>query len=284
MNNKIYTCLWFDGQAKAAAEFYCSVFSNSKITADTPMVVTWELRGQKIMGLNGGPMFKINPSISFFATFATTEEVAEKYNKLLDGGKVLMPLDKYPWAEKYGWVQDKFGMTWQLMQATEQNVAGKFLPSLLFTSNQFGRAAEALKFYTSVFSDSSTILSLPYPDGDENAGKIMYSEFSINNYEVIAMDGPGAHEYTFNEAVSFVVDCKDQTEVDFFWNKLTADGGQESMCGWLKDKFGVSWQIVPKRLVELMNDKDKAKAGRAMHAMMKMKKIIIADLEKAYDG
>lgn len=281
MTNKIYPCLWFDGTAKAAAEFYCSIFSNSKITNDTPMVVMWEINGKKIMGLNGGPMYKINPSISFFATFATSAEVEEKYNKLIEGGKVLMQLNKYSWAEKYAWVQDKFGVTWQLMLATEQNVAGRFLPSLLFTASQFGKAEEALKFYTSVFSHSSIILSIPYPEGDDNAGKVMYSEFSINNYEMIAMDGPGVHEYTFNEAVSFVVDCIDQAEVDYFWTKFTANGGAESMCGWLKDKFGVWWQIVPRRLVELLNDKDHAKAGRVMQSMLKMKKIVIADLENA---
>lgn len=281
MTNKIYPCLWFDGQAKQAAEFYCSIFNNSKITADTPIVVTWEIGGQKIMGLNGGSMFKINPSISFFLTFATESEVEEKYNKLMDGGMVMMALDKYPWAEKYAWVKDKFGLTWQLMLATEQNVAGRFLPSLLFTANNFGRAEEALKFYTSVFPDSSSMLELKYPDGNENVGKMMYSEFNISKYEVIAMDGLGSHEFIFNEAFSFVVDCNDQTETDYYWNKLTADGGQESMCGWLKDKFGISWQIVPRRLIELMNESDKEKAGRVMQAMMKMKKIVIADLENA---
>ncbi len=281
MKNKIYPCLWFEGQAKQAADFYCSIFSNSKITADTPIVVTWEINGHKIMGLNGGPMFKINPSISFFVTFAAAKEVEEKYNKLMDGGQVMMALDKYPWAEKYAWVKDKFGMTWQLMLATEQNIAGRFLPSMLFTSKQFGRAEEALKFYTSVFPDSSSILELKYPDGDENAGKMMYSEFNINKLEVIAMDGPGPHEFIFNEAFSFVVDCNDQAETDNYWNKLTADGGEESMCGWLKDKFGISWQIVPRRLIELMNESNHEKAGRVMQAMMKMKKIVIADLENA---
>lgn len=92
------------------------------------------------------------------------------------------------------------------------------------------------------------------------------------------------HDFDFNEAFSFVVDCKDQQEVDHYWNKLTSDGGEESMCGWLKDKFGVSWQITPKILIDMMNDKDTVKAQRTMQAMLKMKKIIISDLEKAYKG
>src|ERR1700712_115446 len=141
MTNQIYPCLWFDGKAKAAAEFYCSVFKNSKIINDSPVVVTFELNGSRFMGLNGGPEFK------------------------------------------------------------------------------------------------------------------------------------------FNEATSFVVNCDTQEEIDYYWNKLTADGGKESQCGWLKDKFGVSWQIVPSILASLMTDPDKAK--RVMQAFMKMKKFDIETLKQA---
>lgn len=115
MNNKLQPCLWFDGQAKNAATFYCSIFSNAKIVVDTPMVVKFEIAGKMIMGLNGGPMFRINPSISFFVTCTSTEEIEQTWEKLMDGGKAMMPLDKYPWSEKYGWLVDKFGMTWQLI-------------------------------------------------------------------------------------------------------------------------------------------------------------------------
>jgi len=94
------------------------------------------------------------------------------------------------------------------------------------------------------------------------------------------MSGQGEHKFDFNEAFSFVVDCKDQKEVDFYWDKLTSDGGQESMCGWLKDKFGVSWQIVPKILINMLNDKDSVKSQKAMQAMLQMKKIIIKILKK----
>lgn len=140
MNNQIYPCFWFDGKAKEAAEFYCGIFKNSKITADTPMVVNFELNGKKFMGLNGGPIFK------------------------------------------------------------------------------------------------------------------------------------------FNEAVSFVVDCETQEEIDHYWNKLT-EGGEESMCGWLKDKFGVSWQIVPDVLGKLMSDPERS--GRVVQAFMKMKKFDIETLMNA---
>src|SRR5436190_16783521 len=109
MTNQIYPCIWYDGNAKEAAEFYCSVFKNSKITSENPMVVIWEMNGEKFMGLNGGPMFKVNPSISFYVVCETMEETDAVWKKLNEGGTVLMPLDKYDWSEKYGWVQDKFG-------------------------------------------------------------------------------------------------------------------------------------------------------------------------------
>jgi predicted 3-demethylubiquinone-9 3-methyltransferase (glyoxalase superfamily) len=276
MTNQIYPCIWFDGQAKAAAEFYCSVIKNSRITTDTPMVVMFELNGKKIMGLNGGPMFKINPSISLFVSFETINETNEIWNKLIaDGGKAIMPIDKYPWSERYGWLQDKFGLTWQISVAFSGDSRLKITPSMLFTGSAFGKAEEAVNFYSSVFDNSSKDVLIHYPAEDANAGKVMFSEFKLNNYNIIAMDGPGEHDYTFNEAVSFVVNCETQKEIDYYWNKLT-DGGQESMCGWLKDKFGVSWQIIPVVIGKLISDPKKV-AG-VMQAILKMKKLDIETL------
>jgi predicted 3-demethylubiquinone-9 3-methyltransferase (glyoxalase superfamily) len=279
MNNNIHPCLWFDGNAKTAANFYCSLFKNSTITTDTPMVVIFELNGKKIMGLNGGPMFKINPSISLFVLCESIDETNELWNKLMDGGKVMMPINKYPWSERYGWVQDKFGMTWQVSVVYKEGDKQKITPSMLFTGNQFGKAEEAINLYTSVFDKSSTDTLIHYPEGDTNAGKVMFSEFKLDQYSLIAMDGPGEHAYTFNEAVSFVVECETQQEIDFFWDKLTANGGQESMCGWLKDPFGVSWQIIPSIIGKLMSDPEKA--PRVMQAVMKMKKLDIETMVNA---
>jgi predicted 3-demethylubiquinone-9 3-methyltransferase (glyoxalase superfamily) len=279
MIKPIYPCLWFDGNAKAAAEFYCTVFTNSKITTDTPLVVLFELGGKKIMGLNGGPMFKINPSISFSVQCESLNETNELWNKLIDGGKAMMSIDKYPWSERYGWLQDKFGLTWQISVAYKEGGKQKITPSLLFTGNQFGKAEEAINLYASLFANSSTDVLIHYPEGDANAGKVMFSEFKLNQYPLIVMDGPGVHNYTFSEGVSFVVECETQEEIDFFWEKFTADGGQESMCGWLKDKFGVSWQIIPAILSKLMTDPEKA--PRVMQAFLKMKKFDIEKLLQA---
>jgi predicted 3-demethylubiquinone-9 3-methyltransferase (glyoxalase superfamily) len=278
MNDTLYPCFWFDGNAEEAARFYCSILKDSSMKVCTPMVVTFELCGKQFMGLNGGPMFKPNPSISFFIKCETVDETNDTWNKLSEGGKALMAIDKYPWSERYGWIQDKFGLTWQVMVHDGKDNKQAVCPSMLFTKEKFGKAEEAVKLYTSVFKNSNVDVLIPYPAGDANAGKVMFSEFKLNGYNIIAMDGPGNHEYTFNEAVSLVVNCDTQEEIDYYWNKFTADGGVESQCGWLKDKFGVSWQIVPSVLGKLMTG---PAAPKVMQAFMKMKKFIIADLEKA---
>jgi predicted 3-demethylubiquinone-9 3-methyltransferase (glyoxalase superfamily) len=281
--NKIYPCLWFDGNAAEAAAFYCSVFENSSPATNTPLVVEFFLNGKKFMGLNGGPAFQKNPSISFFVHSDSEKSIKEKWDKLSEGGQVMMPLNTYPWSEQYGWCQDKFGVNWQLMLGKMPQEP--IVPCLMFTQDKSGQAGEAIQFYTSLFNHSGIQLISRYEkDEPDVTGYIKHAQFTLEGQPFAAMDSPGPHTFTFNEGISLVVDCKDQDEVDYYWNNLTADGGQESRCAWLKDKYGVSWQIVPRALVELMNDKDPEKAGRVMQAMLKMKKIIVEELYKAADG
>ncbi len=280
MNNNIHPCLWFNGNAKAAADFYCSLFPSSNITVDTPMVVNFKLSGQKFMGLNGGPQFKFNPSISFFIISESNEEIDELYKQLSDGGMVMMALGKYDWSEYYAFVQDRFGLAWQIMKGKLSDVNQKITPAFLFVGSNFGKAAQAVKFYIEVFPQSSIdgILLYTKQEGDV-AETVKHAQFILDKKVFMAMDGAGAHNFAFNEAISFVVECNNQQEIDFYWNKLIADGGQESNCGWLKDKFGVSWQIVPTILGKLMTDP--VKTPRVMQAFMQMKKFDIAALEKA---
>jgi len=279
MNNNIFPCLWFDGNAKQAADFYCTVFANAKVTTNNPMVVQFEIEGKKLMGLNGGPMFKINPSISLFVTCQTDEEIDSVYNKLFDGGTAMMPLNKYPWSEKYAWVVDKFGMTWQLMLNRQQEGGQKIIASFLFVAEQYGKAQAAMKHYTSIFPNSTIYHLETYKAGeDQPEGNLKFGHFSLNGEMFAAMDGPGNHNFAFNEGISIMVECETQEEIDMYWNKLS-EGGQESRCGWLKDKFGVSWQIVPKALGSLM--KDPAKAQRVMAEVMKMKKLDVEVLQNA---
>ena len=155
----------------------------------------------------------------------------------------------------------------------------KITPFLWFD----GKAEEAIKLYTSIFKNSKIVNISYWGEGSPfPKGQVMTGTFELDGQQFYAFDaGP---QFKFTEAISFLINCETQEEIDYFWEKLTADGGEESVCGWLKDKFGVSWQIVPPVLIKLMSDKDKAKAGRVMQTMMKMKKIIIADLEKAAEG
>lgn len=155
----------------------------------------------------------------------------------------------------------------------------KITPFLWFNNN----AEEAMNFYTSLFENSKIVTINKYPEGTPGvAGKVMMGSFIINGQEIMVLDG--GPEFTFNESFSLFVSCDTQEEVDFLWDKLTSNGGMESQCGWLKDKFGLSWQIIPKKLGELIGSPDQEKSGRALQAMLKMKKIDSAELQKAYDG
>ena len=140
-----------------------------------------------------------------------------------------------------------------------------------------GLAAEAAEFYTSTFDDSSILTSMPGPDG-----QVLTVDFEIEGRQFMALNGGPA--FTFNEAVSLVVNCDSQDEVDRYWDALLEGGGEESQCGWLKDKFGLSWQIVPAGMPSLLNGPDPAGSQRAMEAMLKMRKLDINALQKAYDG
>lgn len=275
MSEKTYPCLWFDGQAKAAAQFYCSIFPDSIIIQESPMVVNWVLNGQRFMGLNGGPMFQLNASISVFANFDNQASLDAAWNQLIEGGSALMPIDKYPWSERYGWLKDKFGLTWQLM-LSDNNL---LLPSMLFSHTQFGNAQPAMQLYSSIFPSSGIDITELYgPENPDQVGKLMFGQMHVMDNPLIMMDGPGDHYFQFNEAFSMVVECANQTEIDHYWNSLIANGGQESQCGWLKDQFGVSWQIIPAALNKIMSQ---GKGQKVMEALLKMRKLIIADLEAA---
>lgn len=147
-----------------------------------------------------------------------------------------------------------------------------------FTFKNGGK--KAVEFYCSIFKDSSIDHAVTMPGTDQ----LLHAGFSLNGQDFMAMDGGDHAGFTFTEGISLFVWCETQAEVDYYWDALLSDGGEESQCGWLKDQFGVSWQVIPNRLGELMADPDQEKAGRVMQSMLKMKKIIIADLEAAYKG
>jgi len=279
-SNIIYPCLWFNGNAREAAEFYCSVFDGSVITFENQMVVTFESPGQRFMCLNGGPEYKINPSISFYVICETEKEIEMLHKKLLEGGSELMPLAKYDWSTKYVWLQDKFGVNWQLSYGGMEKINKKISIMLMFTGGNAGRAESAISFYTSVFGGDSEIIGITRytKDDSDKEGTVKHSEFMLGEQAFMAIDSSYMHQFSFNEAVSLVVDCETQDEIDYYWDKLT-EGGEEVQCGWLKDKFGVSWQVVPTVLAGLMNDPSRSE--RVAGVFLKMKKFDIEKLLQA---
>ena len=289
--------LWFDNNAEEAVNFYTSLFKNSKEGGashyeeagakisgrpkGSVMTIPFQIYGQNFIALNGGPLFKFNPSVSFFVNCKTADEVQNLWDKLSVGGKALMPLDKYHFSEKYGWIEDKYGLSWQLILSVGE-IKQNIVPSMLFVRNVCGRAEEAINFYTSIFNDSKILSTFRYGANQEpdKEGTIAFADYTLEGQIFAAMDSAHPHDFAFNEAVSFVVNCESQKEVDYFWQKLS-DGGSEGQCGWLKDKFGVSWQIVPTVLSKLLQDKDREKSKRVMQSMLQMKKIDIEGLKKA---
>jgi predicted 3-demethylubiquinone-9 3-methyltransferase (glyoxalase superfamily) len=280
MKNLIYPCIWFSDNAKEAAEHYCTAFANAEMKICTPMVVTFQINGKQFMGLNGGPYFKPNPSVSFFTVCESAEEIDIAWNTLTEGGKVMMPLASYPWSNRYGWVEDKYGVSWQLSLGnfTEKQQADTF-PSLMFTGDQSGNAEKAMNFYISLFENSSINTIARYEAGEHDiVGHVKYGQFEMDGYKISAMDSSGPHEFSFDQGVSLVVNCDTQEEIDFFWLNLT-EGGKEDRCGWCQDSFGLWWQIVPSILGSLMADP--SKAPKVMEAFMKMKKFDIEALKTA---
>jgi predicted 3-demethylubiquinone-9 3-methyltransferase (glyoxalase superfamily) len=299
MKHKITPNLWFDGNAQEAVDFYISAFPDGKILtksnypnsvdegladfqldlAGKVLTIDFELGQQSFVAINAGPDFKLNPSISFMVNFDPSideqaqEHLDELWQKLRDGGQALMPLEEYPFSKRYGWIQDRYGLTWQLILTDPAGEPRPFiLPSLLFTDINTNHAEEAINFYVSVFKDAKIGALNYYSEdiGPAKAGALQFGDFVLANQWFAAMDSAVRHDFVFNEAISLAVSCKDQAEIDTFWERLSSDP-QFEQCGWCKDKFGLSWQIVPENMNELMEKPD------AFAHMMAMKKIIIAD-------
>lgn len=298
ISQKIVPHLWFDKEAKEAAQFYTSVFPESNITNirmihDTPSgdsdIVSFTVGGYEFMAINGGPYFQFNPSISFFIHFDASNDKDAKgkldniWESLLQGGTPLMPLQTYPFSEHYGWIKDKYGVSWQLMLVQEQRPF--IVPSLLFVQDVCGKAEEATDFYISVFKEAERKSLARYPAGMEpdEEGTVMYTDFNLLNQRFVAMDSAHEHEFQFNEAISLLVRCENQEEIDYYWNKLSHDPKAEQ-CGWLKDKHGISWQISPIAMEEMMKEASDSQLNRLTEAFLKMKKFDIEKLKKAYSG
>ena len=280
MKENITPCLWYNGQAQEAAALYCSVFTDAKITAQSPVVTGINVSGHSITLLDGGPMYKPNPSISFFYICEKEDELNNIWNAFSKEGTVLMPLDKYPWSEKYGWINDKFGISWQIVLGKISDVGQKITPCFMFTGKQYGRGDEAITHYSSIFKNVKVdgILRYGAKELPDQEGKIKHAQFALNDQKFMIMESAAPHNFSFTEGVSLTIHCETQKEIDYYWERLT-ESGAESMCGWLKDKFGVSWQIIPTVLNKIMSDP--AKAGKAAQAFMAMRKLNIEQIVQA---
>lgn len=299
---KITPFLWFNNQCDEAMQFYTSLFPHSSIKSvkryPTDMQVgpvpnmggkvltgVFELAGYQFMALDGGPHFTFTPAVSISVQCESEAEIDALYAKLSKGGKILMPLQDYGFSKKYVWLNDRFGLSWQLNVPHDFSVVKhKIAPFFMFYGEHNGKAEEAVKFYTSHFKQAHLGDLHRYGAGDQGGkeGDIQHGVFYLEGQEFMAIDGGMAHEFPITGAVSMHVSCETQEEIDHLWGALSAYPEAEQ-CGWLKDKYGFAWQIDARVLGEMMSDQNQKKANAALSAMLEMKKIDIATIKKAFD-
>lgn len=299
---RIVPCLWLDDTAGEMVAFYRDIFPDFHVlnttyytdsgkeihghSAGEVLTVSFDIGGYRLLALNGGPQFRPNPALSLFYYSDDVAQIDAIWQKLVVDGEVRMDLGKYPFSEHYGWVSDRFGISWQLMLApTAEAAKQRIVPSLLFHGPNAGHAEEAINFYISTFDDAAVGMISSYPPGMEpnTPGMLAYGDFTIGGERIAAMDSALEHNFEFNEGVSLVVTVDDQETIDRYWDALSAFPEAEA-CGWLKDKYGVSWQIVPAVLEEMQTSSTPEQMERLMTALMPMKKLDVAALQKAYDN
>ncbi|THF77553.1 VOC family protein [Cohnella fermenti] len=291
--------LWFDKEAKEAALFYCSVFPESAVVSSTLLPgtpsgdsesVSFTIWGQPFMAISAGPLFKFNPSISFIVNFDPSREpqarelLDEAWDKLAEQGTALMPLGEYPFSKRFGWIRDKYGVTWQLMLTNpEGEPRPTIIPSLMFTGDNCGKAEEAREEYLSIFRDSRPGSLIRYGPGmsPDREGTVMFSDFMIGNTWLTAMDSAHPHGFAFNEAISLLVRCDTQEQIDFYWDKLSAVPEAEQ-CGWLKDRYGLSWQIAPREMEDMLATGTPEQIKRVIEAFLPMRKFDLEKLRQAF--
>ncbi len=289
--------LWFNRNAAEAAVFYTRLIPNSSFNApetihDTPSgdveVSMVTLGGLGFQFLSAGTEFRFTPAISFRIDCASAAEVERIAGALLEGGSALMPLGAYPFSGRYAWVADRFGLNWQVMLTDVHpriNLAAPTVtPTLMFVGTNAGHAEAAIRHYAGLFPGATVGEVDRYQAGEapDAPGTVRQVGFQLAGVNFAAMDSAHEHGFTFSEAVSFLVITKDQAETDHYWDALTADPSAEA-CGWLKDRWGLSWQIVPEALGRLMSAGGE-QTMRVTQAFLKMKRLVVADLEKAAQG
>lgn len=289
---KIMPHIWFNTEAAEASAFYQGIFEKSsvlgrRVLSGTPSgtveQITLVLEDMPLMLLSAGPGFSINPSISFMVSSDSKEEVRRIWSRLMEGGQVLMPLDTYDFSPLFGFLADRFGVSWQIMLVQNGPVPAKIRPALMFVGKNCGHAEEAIRYYAEVFPKakvhSVTKYGTAFPPNTEDM--VNHALFALEGQHFSIMDSAYEHDFGFNEAVSLMVTCDNQEEIDHYWSTLSAVPEAEQ-CGWLKDRFGVSWQIVPRRMHEILEEAGEEALARVTQAFLSMKKFDIKALEKVY--
>ena len=264
MDQRIIPAIWCDGTADEAARFYADVFREGSVVEQAPgLAATVSIHGFGLSLINGGDQYAPNPSISCILNFDPLlfggEDQARAYldelYERLSGGGVLMELGEYPFSPRYTWVRDRFGMTWQLMPADPAGEPRPFiLPSFMFGGTNHANAEEATEAWIALFDDAHRGALRRYEEGGPmEVGTVMFTDFTLRGTWMAAMDSGAFHDFTFTPGVSMIISCRDQEEIDRYWTGLSAVPEAER-CGWCVDRWGVSWQVVPDNIAELMAD------------------------------
>lgn len=291
---KIIPHLWYDTEAVEAAQWYVKLFEDSKIIhvstiPDTPSgdaeTVDFQLAGMRFFAISAGPYFAFNPSISLMVSCSNPQEVDRLYAELNVNGTELMSLGEYPFSKRYAWIQDKYGLSWQIMLVDNMTERRRIRPTLLFAGEACGKAEKALHYYLSIFEGASKGDVNYYQTGEpmDARAKINYAELNLLGNQFIAMDHGFGGDFTFNEAFSLMILCASQGEIDYFWDKLSF-APEAEQCGWVKDQFGLSWQIVPENLNDILANGTEEEVKRINQAVLQMKKLDIAAIESAWLG
>ncbi|WP_317914818.1 VOC family protein [Carnobacterium maltaromaticum] len=288
MENKFAPCLWVDNQVEEMTELYTKVFENGKplktlyFLEDAHgkigdiLTQSVQLANQEFILLNGGPEFKATPSISYMITCTSETQLQVLWQELSEGGKLLMNLAIYPGVGQFGWLEDRFGISWQF-SLDQSSSSQKITPCFMFSGEQYGNASRAVAEWIEVFQSGEI---LEHYSNEDLTTKL--AKFTLHQQEFMAMDSAVDHDFTFSLANSFYVYCENQKEIDRLWTAITSKG-TEMPCGWMGDRFGVAWQTVTRDMDTMLDRKNLTKALAVTQAVYGMMKIDSEELRRIYN-
>lgn len=288
MENKFAPCLWVDNQVEEMTELYTKVFENGKplktlyFLEDAHgkigdiLTQSVQLANQEFILLNGGPEFKATPSISYMITCTSETQLQVLWQELSEGGKLLMNLAIYPGVGQFGWLEDRFGISWQF-SLDQSSSSQKITPCFMFSGEQYGNASRAVAEWIEVFQSGEI---LEHYSNEDSTTKL--AKFTMHQQEFMAMDSVVDHDFTFSLANSFYVYCENQKEIDRLWTAITSKG-TEMPCGWMGDRFGVAWQTVTRDMDTMLDRKNLTKALAVTQAVYGMMKIDSEELRRIYN-